>query len=296
MAECIRRAWLTMGALTMPLEDEAAGYYCTELNLGYPSVRDSMTNRPDADGVDDRTAYFGERVVSANITATQPPVDAVAASFAPFMDVKQRPTLHYVLERPGNPERMFTVRASGYSWPITGSKRREIQLQWVAADATALDPALRSATAWAGSSSPGGGRVYNLTFNRTYGAEGGALPTSAVLSSPGDVIVWPVLRIYGPITLPLVTFTYDDGAPPASVVFLAPFAIDAGRFVEVDTAHKTAYRDGDRAQPVLGSIDWLATVWPYVPAHGATATMTLSGENTTGTTQVQATWQDRYLI
>ena len=293
-AECIRRAWLTLGALTMPLEDKGAGYYCTELNLGYPEVRDVVSNRPDQHGVDDRTAYFGSRVVSANITAQRDPVDAVAASFAPFMVPSVRPVLHYVLDRPGAPERAFTVRASGYSWPVTGSKRRDIQLQWVAADPVAVDPTQRSATAWAGSE-VGGGRVYNLTFNRTYGAEGGSLPTAAVLTSPGDVIVWPLLRIYGPIAQPLVTFTYDAPTPPASVVFTAPFNVDAGRYVEVDTDEKTAYRDGDRSQPVLGSIDWLATVWPYIPARNAPATMTLTGEGTTGTTQVQATWQDGYL-
>ena len=165
----------------------------------------------------------------------------------------------------------------------------------MAADPIAVDPVLHVASAWAGSSGPSGGRVYNLTFNRSYGASGGALPTAAVLSSPGDVIAWPVLRIYGPIVSPLVTVTYAAPEPPAAIVFVPPFAIDAAHFVEVDTAEKTAYRDGDRAQAVLGSIDWLATVWPYVPANGEQATMTLTGESTTGTTQVQAAWQDGYL-
>jgi hypothetical protein len=293
-AECIRRAWLTLGALTMPLEDRAAQYYCTELNLGYPSVRENVSNRPDQSGVDDRTAFFGDRLISANITAQGESVDAVAASFAPFMVPSVRPVLHYVLDRPGAPERSFTVRASGYSWPVTGSQRRDIQLQWVAADPIAADPTLHTATAWAGSEI-GGGRFYDLVHNRAYGPEGGSLPTVAVLTSPGDVIVWPLLRIYGPITLPLVTFSYDAPTPPASVVFVAPFSIDAGRYVEVDTDAKTAYRDGDRAQPVLGSIDWLATVWPYIPARGAPATMSLRGESTTGTSQVQAAWQDGYL-
>ena len=294
MAECIRRAWLTLGALTMPLEDEAAGYFCTELNLGYPEVRAVTSNRPDADGIDDRTAYFGSRVVSANITAQRDPVDAVAASFAPFMVPSVRPVLHYVLDRPGTPERAFTVRASGYSWPVSGSKRRDIQLQWVAADPVAVDPTQRSATAWAGSTSTAGGRVYNLTFNRLYGAGGGSLPTVALLQTDGDVIVWPLLRIYGPITSPQVVVAYPPPAPNGLVKFVAPFIIDAGHFVEVDTEHKTAYRDGDRSLPVLGSIDWLATVWPYI-APGPGSEMALLGDSTNGTTQVQATWQDRYL-
>ncbi len=127
------------------------------MNLGYPEVRDVVSNRPDQNGIDDRTAYFGQRVVSANITAQQAPVDAVAASFAPFMVPAVRPTLHYVLERPGNPERTMTVRASGYSWPISGSKTRDIQLQWVTSDAVALDP-IRAHGDRLGGQHLGGGR------------------------------------------------------------------------------------------------------------------------------------------
>lgn len=98
MAECIRRAWLTLGALTMPLEDESRGYFCTKLDLGYPDVRDVVNNRPDQHGIDDRTQYFGARVVSADLVARGQPVDEVAAAFAPFMVPSVRPTLHYVLD------------------------------------------------------------------------------------------------------------------------------------------------------------------------------------------------------
>ena len=292
MAECIRRAWLTLGALTMPLEDEDAGYYCTQLDLGYPAVREVVTNRPDQDGVDDRTAYFGSRVVSANITAQSPAavsVDAIAASFAPFMVPSVRPVLHYVLERPGAAERTLTVRAANYTWPISGGTKREIQLQWVAADAIASAAAVRTATAWAGSDVKGG-RVYNLTFNRTYGAEGGSFPTTATLRTDGDVPAWPLLRVYGPITLPFLAF-----GPAGQIKFLAPFAIDAGHFVEISTADRTVFLDGDLAQPAFASLDWRQTKWPSI-APGPGIPMSISGTSTTHVTQVQATWQDRYLV
>ncbi len=126
---------------------------------------------------------------------------------------------------------------------------------------------MRTATAWAGSTSGAGGSVYNLTFNRVYGSGGGALPTSAHLSTPGDVIAWPVLRIYGPITLPRVTFTYDNGDAPGAVVFVAPFIIDAGHFVEVDTAREDGVpRRGPR--PARARLDRLARHRLAVRARG----------------------------
>ena len=293
MAECIRRAWLTLGSLTMPLEDEAAGYYCTELNLGYPEIREVVNNRPDADGIDDRTALWGSRVVSANITATEPPVDAVAASFAPFMSPRVRPVLTYVLDRPGAQPMSLTVRASGYAWPISGSKHREIQLQWVAADPIARDPVTRSATAWAGTGAVLG-RVYNLVPSRAYPA-GAGLPSSGTIIGQGNVPVQPYLRIFGPITDPRVTF--DTVGPPVahSEVGMA-YRIDAGHFVGIDTRAHTARLDDDPSASVLSELDWPRLIWPMLPNAPDSTSMALTGTGTTSSSQVVASWQDGYLI
>ena len=106
---CVRRAWLVLGASTLALEDTDAGYYCTELNLGYPDVREVVENRPaPLDGTVDRTALFGSRAVSANITGQSGhgmTADQIATLFAPWMLPAQRVQLHYVLDRPGQPER-----------------------------------------------------------------------------------------------------------------------------------------------------------------------------------------------
>ena len=164
---CVRRAWLVLAGETLALEDDLAGYACTELDLGYPEVREVTANRAAADGAIDRTALFGSRAVSANVRAyggTMTP-DEVATLFAPYMLPANRAELHYVLERPDEPERMCTVRAAGYTWPISGKRTREVHLAWVAADPLMYDPAERSATAYAGSStSPG--RLYPQSFGR----------------------------------------------------------------------------------------------------------------------------------
>ena len=45
---CVRTAWLELNGATMPLEDEDAGYFCTELDVGWPDVRAVTTSKPNA--------------------------------------------------------------------------------------------------------------------------------------------------------------------------------------------------------------------------------------------------------
>jgi IPT/TIG domain len=294
--DCVRKAWLTLGSLMQPLEDEDGGYACTQLDLGYPAVREVVTNRPDQNGIDDRTTLMGARVVTADISALASAgavIDAVATAFAPYMLPSARPVLHYVLDRPGATERTMTLRASGYSWPIKGAKRRDIQLSWVAADPVARDPTVHSATAWAGSSGAIG-RTYNLTFNRVYPA-GGMPPTVGQIRSPGDVPVRPMLRIYGPITDPSVQLSTPAPVVNYLIRFVAGFRIDPAHFVDVDTNAKTVYLDGDTTKPAMASLDWQRTSWPVLPAGNAINYLYLTGTSTSQVSQVVATWSDGYL-
>jgi hypothetical protein len=295
-ATCVRSAWLTLGSLTVGLE--GPGWFCPSLDLGFPEVREVVSNRPDQDGIDDRTQYFGARAVTADITALAGAgarIDAVAAQFAPFMVPSARPTLHYVLDRPGSPERTMKLRAAGYSWPIAGPSQRDIQLQWVADDPAALDPAEQTVIAYRGSSSAAG-RLYNLTFNRIY-PTGGASPSTGHMVIGGDLPVRPRLRIYGPVTGAQVDMAPGTaGGPKAiSVAFLNSFTIGAGHYVEVSTANRTAYLDGDASQSVIASIDWYRSVWGVLPANTTSYLTFIIGSTTSGITQVQASWHDRYL-
>ena len=290
---CVRRAWLTLGSLTVGLE--GPGWFCPSLDLGYPDVRDVVSNRPDQDGIDDRTAYFGARTVTAQIAALATAgaqIDQVLTQFAPFMLPANRPTLHYVLDRPGAPERTIKLRAAGFSGPIEGAYERDIQLQWVADDPAALDPVEKTVTAWAGSSTQQG-RTYNLTFNRVYPAGGGG-PTIAALITVGDLPVRPRLRIYGPITAANVVVQAAGGVIGIVVKFLAGFVIAAGHYVEVSTANRTANLDGDPSQSVIASLDWYNSVWGVIPPN-VTYYLSISGGSTSGVTQAQAAWHDRFL-
>jgi hypothetical protein len=298
MATCVRRAWLVMGTRTLPLEDDDAGYACLELNLGYPEVREVTSNRPDADGTDDRTSLMGARAVSANIRAYGGAAtpDEIGALFAPFMLPAARPELHYVLDRPDAPERMCTVRASGYAWPITGKRNRDIQLGWVASDPIMRDPSRSSSSSHSGSTTISG-RVYDLAFNRIYPVGGGSATTGEI-SSPGDVPVRPLVRIFGPVTDPRVDLQVMDPANPLTtyhLAFVAGFRIDAGRWVDVDTDHKTVFRDSDRSQSAMAEVDWQTSTWPVLPSLPAITYLNLYGDSTSGVTLAEAIWTDGYL-
>jgi hypothetical protein len=297
MAGCVRSAWLVLGGQGLLLEDPTKGYFCTQLDLGFPAVREVISNRPGMDGSDDRTQYMGSRVVTANITTLAGAggdIDAVAASFAPYMSPDARPVLHYVLDRPGQPERTMTLRAAGYSWPIAGPNQRDIQLQWVAADPACWDPNVQSVTAYSGASVITG-RSYPLTFNRVYPAGGGTGPAFAQILSHGHLTVQPLLTIYGPITAPQVTFATALSNEQFAIPFDPGFIISSGGYVTVDTLEKTAYLNGDPTQPVMHNIDWLNASWPSLPVAPDYTTIGLKGSSTVSATQVVATWQDRYL-
>jgi hypothetical protein len=296
----VRRAWLTLGAQTLLLEDPASGYFCASLDLGYPTVRAVTSNRPDDDGIDDRTQFFGERTVTVEVTAlvgAGARIDDVADNFAPFMVPSARPVLHYVLDRPGLAERTITLRPAGYAWKVEGDNQRDIHLAFVAADPAVYDPTIQTVIAWSGSTG-GSGRVYNLSFPRTY-PTGGGTSTVGIIRPHGDLPVQPLLRIYGPITTPRVLLqSYSGGVLVANwyVNFVTGFQIDAGHWVDVDTNAKTAYRDSDPTQSVFSSLNFASTVWPYLPVDPSYTNLSLSGSgSTSGVTQVQAIWQDAYL-
>jgi hypothetical protein len=292
---CIRQAWLTLGSLTVQLENVAGGWFCSSLDLGYPEVREVITNRPDTDGAVDRTTLMGARVVSAEIhavTGAGARIDDVADNFAPFMVPSARPVLHYILDRAGAGERTLTLRAMGYTWAVVGMAERQIMLQWKAADPIVRDPNVQTVTAYAGTPA-GNGRAYPLTFSRVYPTTGGS-PTTAVISSAGDLPVRPLVSVYGPVTGPVVTFTPTTG-PVSRVAFVASYRIDQGHYVLVDTVAKTALLDGAAGQSALAWLDWYNTAWPVLPRQPDTTQMSMTGSSTSGVTQAQATWQDGYL-
>jgi len=192
------------------------------------------------------------------------------------------------------------VRGADFAWPIVGPYERQIQLQFVAANPVAVDPNTYAETiAFAGATGTSG-RTYNRTFPQTYPLGGGSASTG-IVESGGDLPVRPLLTIYGPVKQPTITFNREsDNATVGVIPFVSGYIIPAGSYVVVDTAAHTAYLNGNKAQPVLSSINWANLVWPVIPVlpDGANMIFTAdpSGGVSTGATQCQANWWDSFLV
>jgi hypothetical protein len=297
MGDCVRQAWLDLyGDSSVTVGLEGRGYVCQSLDLGSPTIRAVTTNRPSMDGADDRTRYMGPRTVTAAVTALVGAggrVDAIASSFAPFMVPSLRPVLHYILDRPGAVERTLVLRPANYTWPIVGDNQRDIQLQWVAPDPIARDAIQQTQTARSGTASAAG-RTYNLVHNRVYPPGSGAAMTCQ-LATPGDVAMRPLIRIYGPITAPRLTFAPQPTGTVTYFNFVAGFVLSANQWVDVDAAAHTVYRQSDWTQSAIASVDWSSSTWPYILPLPSTTIMALAGSSTTGNTQAEAIWNDGYL-
>jgi hypothetical protein len=299
---CVRRAWLTLGSLSVELHQPDAGYYVTELDLGTPDVREVVSNRPDADGIDDRTVFMGGRVVSVDVAAVAgagAQIDAVAGMFAPFMVPSARPTFHYILDRPGLPERTLVVRAQVYAFKVDNDYQRDIHLQWIASDPAAINPVAKVITVYPGASVELG-RTYNEVPPRTYPPGDPRAAQGANAYNAGDVPVHPVLRFNGPVTAPMFNCsnTTQGGVQSGRVTFAQSMVIDAGAYVLVDTAQRTAYRNGDPTKDVTALLNWTNMAnnggWPLFQPR-SNHWCGESGQSTTDVTNTTATWNERYL-
>jgi hypothetical protein len=293
-----RQAWLILGGRRLNLDDPVAGYVMTELDIGYPEVREVVDNNPDRDGVNDRTRLAGSRVVTAVIRAWPGggvKIDDIARLFGPFTWPGGRPELHWILDTADRSERMLTLRAADSAAPMGPPSGREIHLGWVAPDPVAYDPATRTAVGRPETDLMTG-RRYDLTFDRVYPA-GGIFGESAVVIVAGDVPARPRIRIHGPITAPAVILTkHLTIEDPVEVVirfaFDEAFRVEAGHWVEINGAARQVVEDtGARLE---GRVDWSESTWPVLES-GYTWTVALLGSSTSQITQAVVTWREGFL-
>jgi hypothetical protein len=299
-APCHRNAWLTLDTLSLPLEDDPNGYVCAELDIGWPDIREVMNNIPDGMGVNDRTRYFGARLISARLVAGPwgaRTMDEIVRAFGPFFQPGARPVFHYTTDTPTDDfaERTMVVRAASFSAPISGAQSRELHCAWVAADPIIRGAATRNAIARP-FTTLGAGRTYPLTFERTY-ASGESAGALAFIVSPGEADIYPRVRIFGPIQAPSLILTVD-GTPTSiartwAVRFRQTYRLDTLRFADIDTGNHTIVDDtGARLE---GQVDWTLTTWSALVGNNRQNRLQVSGTNTDHNTQALVTWTDGYL-
>lgn len=232
------------------------GFTVASINLGFPVVRTVSAARPDADGEDESTQFFGARAVSlsgfaysTDTVGRQAVLDRLAAFQRPGVDVY----LYFTFE---DAERRMRLRASQLGATISRPVFAPVQVSWRAPDGIqeAVDETVETAGA---SADVEAGRDYDLVYPRVYPA---STPVGTfTVTNEGTVNVSPVLRLYGPCTNPRIEnqttgqaleFTANGGVTLAS-----------GEYVEVDVKERTVRLNGDATQSRYNRLDVSSSEW-----------------------------------
>ena len=219
-----------------------------EFDVGEAEVREVANVRAGMDGEDDETQYHGGRVVSVSATVWDVSlVDRLRAFTRPSL----RPVLTYRPE--GASRRRLRLRASSSSAPLSADLPTgvAVQVQWRAPDGVAesVDEQVQLVN-------PAGdedGRSYDLSFDRSWPESQG--PGRVEIVNEGSATAYPVFRIYGPLTDPLI----ENETSGRQLSF--DIEVSQGDYLEVDTAARTIRLNGLEANNRYDTLDFPTSQW-----------------------------------
>lgn len=248
----------------------------TDLDLGFPTVRESSSELPDADGTHDDTAYHGARAISLAVTCVEnmfsdrevaawnPAVGWNSAAYwvqvlGAWLRPSRRFRLYYKLT--GQPRRWVDVRASAGSAPIVmdhpGS--RDVQLSFVSPSGR-----LKSFSTGAGATLDGrnyrrvplvatgvaGGQEWPIdwTAGITWGRD---VVTPNDIQYQGTVESGFVVRInagrLAPMQNPRLTVTGPDNVTRTKGFTMT---VPAGSWITIDSETRECFLNHDRASSI----------------------------------------------
>jgi hypothetical protein len=233
----------------------ANGFFVREFNLGYPAPRTVVDNRPNIDGTDDRTRFFGSRVVSLSVDLIGNKWDLLD-QLSPYMIPGARPFL--VFDDAAQPRR-FRLRASDESKVIQSPTiSQNVFLQWVAPDGVAetVNQSEQIAFASVGVSP---GFTFDLSFDLVFPTASPSGRTNVF--TLGNARCYPVMQLWGPCTFPRVDNLQDLNSAGVPKQLAFDIALSAGQYLEVDTRERTVLLNGNANQPRYSTLDFSVSEW-----------------------------------
>jgi hypothetical protein len=293
-----RSARLVLGALVLDLNDhDNTGLVVSDINLGTPSVKKVQTNLPGQDGMFDQTKNFGTRVLSISGYATGYGTvgsrQKVIDSLAPFckLDPTSRPSLVFAFDT-DVVERTIPLVVSQWSGPVAAGIGSAVQYQWECPDPIAKGTTTNEVDIppFTGSSA---GRVYPRSYPRVYpvgfGGSGQAFVTTA-----GTFNAWPLIRIFGPINNPVLTWLDPiTTLPIGPQIAFTGLNILAGHYIEIDTKARTVVLDSDPNANRYSFVDFPNTIWG--PLKAGSNLLKLSCAAASAPALAQVFWADAFL-
>jgi hypothetical protein len=282
--------------LTPLVLDPGAGLYGQSLDLGDAATREVVDDAPDADGTDDNTAHVGARSITLALIVS--PDSALLWSLRQqlraFTHPALRPTM-FVQQSSDAPEQQVTLRRSKFS-EVLGSTDREagsidptpivVTAQWVAPTGILESVALHDVSGFAAGTTLAG-RAYSLTFSRVYPASdpGGTIN----VANAGTADAYPVIRLYGPCTEPVIRNVTQGKA-----LFFAGLTLAGGEFIEIDTRAKTILFGGDPTNSRYDKVVFPSSAW-FTLSPGVNVLRFNPATFTASSSFAEILWRDAYL-
>ena len=103
-----------------------------------------------------------------------------------------------------------------------------------------------------------------------------------------------MLRIFGPITDPIIEWLASDGTPLGIEIAFTGFTINAGDYLDIDTKAKTVLLNSDASADRFNFLDFSVTEFgPLQPA--STNSLRFSGSDINATSVMDVYYSDAYL-
>jgi hypothetical protein len=294
---------LNNGSQTLDLLDYAdTGLMVTMQDYGAPAVREVVQDFPYQDGSIDYTAYLSLRVV--NLQGIAGPLNAINVAsgtplsrnqafdnLVPFLDPKARCTLTFADTDYEDVRVITNLRSSQWQRAMNNPQTYDWQVQWKA-DPIIVDEETTTVSVGMFSFLVVG-RTYNRTFPQTYSSGGGDPANVLEITNGGTYDAWPVYRLFGPITNPLLTVADPVTTNTLSQIVFTGITVNAGDYLEVNPKLRTVYLNSNTGASRYQYVNFSVTTWK--PLQVGSSILRYTGSSGAAPAQVQVTWQDSYL-
>ena len=232
------------------------GWHIRGADFGFPTVRQVVDDRPNADGTDDRSRFFSSRVLTLDLLARGDRM-AKIDELSPFLVPSARSFLYF--PGPDGTERRMLLRGRDRrSELVQKTGKQAIIAQWEVPNGTSetADTAQTIAFASVGVTP---GFTFDLTFDLVFPAASPAGRTN--VPTIGNTRCYPVIRLWGPCTFPRVDNLQDpaEDGTPKQLAF--DITLTASQFLEVDTRERTVLFNGLPGQSRYATLSFPESRW-----------------------------------
>lgn len=237
--------------------DDTELVHITEVDWGYPEVREVADDRPLADGTIDQTTHFGSRLVTltgkvAIDWQSRGRRQAAMNALAPFLRPGARPWLYSRFD--DGLVRRILLRADQFSRPQIANVQ-DLSLSFKSPTGVFEDDPAQTVRLIPEVEIQG--RRYDLIHDRVYPTgTGTAWLVTNLGSTPAD---W-TCRIFGPCVAPAIV-----NVTTGEMVSLAGLTLGRDQFVEVSSREHTVLADGLPENSRWQTVDYVATTWWQLP-------------------------------